>query len=99
MAEPVSARWFLRDHAAKLKELKLVTLSAARISLDRDIVDLRNEVDFAITVDYREKESDLPHPRYFGADKRYLDIDRGIDLCDADDLCRKTQIKYAAAPE
>jgi hypothetical protein len=90
---------FLRDHATKLSRLELVTLSAGRISLDRDIADLRNEVDFAITVDYRQKESDLPHPRYFGADNRYLDIDRGIDLCDANDRCRRTQINYAASPE
>ncbi len=90
---------FLRDHAPKLSSLEFVTLPNGSISLDRDIRDLRNEVDFSITVEYRQRESDLPHPRYFGADKRYLDIDRGIDLCDANDRCRLTQIKYAGSPE
>ncbi len=90
---------FLRDHAAKLQRLELITLPDGRVSLDRDLRDLRHEVDFEIIVDYRAKESDLPHPRYLGADSRYLDIDRGIDLCDAHDRCRLTQIKYAAAPE
>ncbi len=90
---------FLRDHATKLQELQLVTLPHGRVSLDRDVRELQNEVDFEINVNYRERESDLPHPRYFGADKRYLDIDRGIDLCDAYDRCRLTQIKYAGPPE
>lgn len=90
---------FLRDNAPKLQSLEIVTLPHAHISLDRDIGDLRNEVDFRIILAYRHRESDLPHPRYFGADRRYLDIDRGIDLCDANDLCRLTQIKYAGAPE
>ncbi len=89
---------FLRDQAPKLRRLELATLPNGRISLDRDLADLRQEVDFEITVDYRERESDLPHMRYFGADNRYLDIDRGIDLCDAHDRCRMTQIKYAGAP-
>ena len=90
---------FLRDHAEKLQRLELVTLPNGRISLDRDLGDLRNEVDFEIIVDYRAQEADLPHPRYLGADSRYLDIDRGIDLCDAHDRCRLTQIKYAGPPE
>jgi hypothetical protein len=90
---------FLRDQAPKLTTLELVTLPDGRISLDRDIADLRHEVNFTIQVDYRARECDMPHPRYFGANSRYLDIDRGIDLCDAHDRCRMTQIKYAASPE
>lgn len=90
---------FMRDHATRLKVLHLCTLSAARRSLERDIADLQNEVDFEIKLELKESESELPHPRYLGADRRYLDIDRGIDLCDAHDKCRLTQIKYAASPE
>jgi hypothetical protein len=90
---------YLRDHAAKLRRLELITLPNGRVSLNRDLSDLRHEVNFEIIVDYRAGKADLPHPRYLGADSRYLDIDRGIDLCDAHDRCRLTQIKYAAAPE
>lgn len=89
---------FLRDHARQLKALHLCTLSAASKSLKRDIADLQNEVDFEIKLELKEHESELPHPRYLGADKRYLDIDRGIDLCDAHDRNRLTQIKYASCP-
>jgi len=89
---------FLRDHAPNLKRLELHTMEDARVSLGRDVRDLQNEVDFEIQVDYRPKR-ELPHPRYLGADKRYLDIDRGIDLCDAHDRCRNTVIKYASSPE
>lgn len=90
---------FLRDHARMLRTLEIHTLSNARSSLERDVRDLRNEVDFQIDLKFHERDSELPHPRYLGADNRYLDIDRGIDLCDAHDRCRLTQIKYAAAPQ
>lgn len=90
---------FLRDHAKFLKSLEIHTLSKGRISLERDVRDLQNEVDFEIDLRFWEYDSELPHPRYLGADNRYLDIDRGIDLCDAHDRCRLTQIKYASRPE
>jgi len=89
---------YLRDRAAALKHLEIITMGNASVSIERDVRDLQNEVDFRIVVEYRAK-SELPHPRYLGADKRYLDIDRGIDLCDARDECRKTQIKYAKSPD
>jgi len=89
---------YFRDHAPGLKHLEILTMEDARVSIERDVRDLQNEVDFRIVVLYRVKR-DLPHPRYLGADKRYLDIDRGIDLCDANDCCRKTIIKYAPSPE
>lgn len=90
---------FLRDHAPRLLRLEILTLSPAKISLERDVGDLQNEVDFRIDVQFRANKADLPHPRYLGADNRYLDIDRGIDLCDAHDRCRLTKIKYAGSPE
>jgi hypothetical protein len=90
---------FLRDHAKNLNSLEIHTLSKERIGLERDVRELQNEVNFKIELKFRERDSELPHPRYLGAHNRYLDIDRGIDLCDAHDKCRLTQIKYAAAPE
>jgi hypothetical protein len=90
---------FLRDHAGMLRTLEIHTLSNTRGSIERDVRDLQNEVDFQIDLKFRQTDSELPHPRYLGADNRYLDIDRGIDLCDAHDKCRFTQIKYAASPE
>lgn len=90
---------FLRDHAGLLRTLEIHTLSNTRGSIERDVRDLQNEVDFQIDLKFRALDSELPHPRYLGADNRYLDIDRGIDLCDAQDKCRFTQIKYAASPE
>ena len=89
---------FLRDHARHLRILEIYTLSTARKAIQNDISDLQHEVDFKIKLELREHEHELPHPRYLGADKRYLDIDRGIDLCDAHDRCRLIQIKYASCP-
>ena len=89
---------FLRDHATCLERLEIATLPDGRSSIDRDVKDLIYEVNFEIIVKYFERASELPHPRYIGAENRYLDIDRGIDLCDAHDRCRMTQIKYAGTP-
>lgn len=89
---------FLGDHTSGLTEMEIHTLSDERISLERDVADLQNEVDFKIKLVFKERESDLPHPRYFGTDGPFLDIDRSIDLCDAHHLCRLTQIKYAGSP-
>ena len=46
----------MRDHATRLKVLHLCTLSAARRSVERDIADLQNEVDFEIKLELRESE-------------------------------------------
>ena len=89
---------FLRDHAKHLKSLEIYTMSGAKKSIQSDVSYLQNEVDFKIEITFRQSKDELPHPRYLGADKRYLDIDRGIDLCDARDRCRLTQIKYASRP-
>lgn len=89
---------FLRDNTQCLVELEINTLSKSKASLDRNVRDLGNEVDFKINIQYKDRKEDLPHPRYLGADQRYLDIDRGIDMCDSHDKCRMTQIKYAANP-
>jgi hypothetical protein len=56
-------------------------------------------LDFQIDVQFKTNKADLPHSRYLGADNRYLDIDRGIDLCDQHDRSRLTKIKYVGAPE
>lgn len=89
---------FLRDFAPRLRLFEILTESDAKVSLIRDIGDLQNEVDFKIIPIFKSRrrgDSDLPHPRYLGADNRYLDIDLGIDLCDFDDRCRKIRIKYS----
>lgn len=89
---------FLESHSPELGEIRVHTQSDAKISIARDVADLKHEVDFDIIIDYKESGDALPHNRYFGADHRFLDIDRGIDLCDHQDRCRFTQIKYAAKP-
>lgn len=90
---------FLRDHALQLEALEILTVANALVSINKDVSDLANEVDFKIDMVFREQNAQLPHMRYLGADKRYLDIDRGVDLCDANDRCRLTVIKYSLSPE
>lgn len=92
---------FLRDSAPKLSELEIHTASKQEVSLTKDVKELRNEVDFSIILKISSRkavDSGLPHPRYLGADNRYLDIDLGIDLCDGHDRCKKIHIKYSCSP-
>lgn len=93
---------FLRDFAPRLLLIEILTESEAKVSLTKDVEELRNEVNFKIIPIFRSRkagDSDLPHPRYLGADNRYLDIDLGVDLCDAHNRCWKIQIKYSTSPE
>lgn len=67
-------------------------------SLRRLVDDLSNEVDFTIILETKSDKTQLPHNRYLVADSKCLDIDRGIDICDEENKCRKVAINYAARP-
>lgn len=72
--------------------------SSALGSLRRDVRDLQQEVDLTLKLDTSLTKEQLPHRRFLMADGTCLDIDRGIDLCDAQGNCREVSITYANKP-
>lgn len=101
---PKWVHWINRNLRSP-KETKLViqTVGVADTanfrSLRNLVDDLSNEVEFTITLETKPDKKLLPHNRYLVADSKCLDIDRGIDICDEEDQCRKVAINYAARPK
>lgn len=88
----------------KLCEVQIVTYdgNGAHFTANalRQLLDeIRHEVDLQLTLEIKEfgKES-LPHQRFLGIDSRWIDIGRGIDLFDRNDLCRDIRFAHAGRP-
>jgi len=99
-SQPVNLEWivrFLRDSAPCLKTMIIYTDKNEYGAPEKKIADLQEEVDF--TIELKTDIAKLPHNRYLGADRRYLDIDLGLDLCDQNGRSRGCQIKYASRPK
>jgi len=99
-AQPANFEWlvrFLRDYAPKLDILVIFTNEKFSRDVQDKINDLSEEVDF--TIELKTEERNLPHNRYLGAQGRYLDTDRGVDLCRYNGRSRACQIKYASKPK
>lgn len=67
-------------------------------SLENQIDGLRHEVDLTLKLETVPSKDLLPHRRFLVADQTCLDIDRGIDICDAKGKCRRVDITYANRP-
>lgn len=99
-------RWVLwiNSHLKSPSEAKLTIRtceadsSSALGSLQRDVRSLQHEVDLKLELDISLSKEQLPHRRFLIADGTCLDIDRGIDLCDAGGNCREVSITYANRP-
>ncbi len=67
-------------------------------ALQKQVRDIRHEVDITLELDPVVSKDQLPHRRFLDADGCCLDIDRGIDICDATGQCRQVDITYANRP-
>lgn len=67
-------------------------------SLKYDVEALRHEVDLTLKLDTVTSKKLLPHRRFLVAEQTCLDIDRGIDICNAAGQCRGVDITYANRP-
>lgn len=74
------------------------TTNPAFRGLQRDVRGLQQEVDLTLRLDTGLTKEQLPHRRFLVANGSCLDIDRGIDLCDANGNCREVSISYANRP-
>jgi hypothetical protein len=99
-------RWVLwmDSHLKNPAEAKLTIRTCGNTSepafrgLQRHMRDLQNEVDLKLILDTGLSKEQLPHRRFLISDGSCLDIDRGIDLCDAEGNCREVSITYSKRP-
>jgi hypothetical protein len=104
---PINLRRWILWIDAHLKHASEATLAirtcedvdpAGFRSLQRDVSSLQHEVDLQLILENGLSKEQLPHRRFFVANGSCLDIDRGIDLCDANGSCREVSISYSNRP-
>lgn len=96
-------KWFLWINTCveNPETLRIVvyTYSDRKEQLDEVLNQLRSTIRLQITIYYYPSYSEsLPHERYFASDSRWIDFGRGIDMFDAQEMCRDVALKHAKKP-